>query len=169
MQWVASTLHTTSEHGVSSIITADAAHLCCQQSTELTPTGRFKWTPPFRAKDEIWFLRACHHISTGLYCRATEWKDCHAPWCTNTSSSAACNKQNLVDSLRQCTHRPLGKGYRLKGCCTVRRSLGTKLFQNMLHMSTANLNYQRTRVRNSMCSTLQYPYQYLQVLCTVQF
>ena len=26
MQWVASTLHTTSEHGVSSITTADAAH-----------------------------------------------------------------------------------------------------------------------------------------------
>ena len=27
MQWVASTLHTTSEHGVSSITTADTAHL----------------------------------------------------------------------------------------------------------------------------------------------
>ena len=27
MQWVASTLHTTSEHGVSSITTADAARL----------------------------------------------------------------------------------------------------------------------------------------------
>jgi len=64
MQWVANTLHTTSEHGVSSITTADAAHLGCQQSTELTPTGRFKWTRPFRAKDEIWFLRVCHHIST---------------------------------------------------------------------------------------------------------
>jgi hypothetical protein len=37
MQWVASTLHSTSEHGVSSITTADAAHLGCQQSTELTP------------------------------------------------------------------------------------------------------------------------------------
>ena len=37
MQWVASTLHTTSEHGVSSITTADAAHLGWQQSTELTP------------------------------------------------------------------------------------------------------------------------------------
>ena len=83
MQCVASTLHTTSEHGVSSITTADVhtsavssrlnwrppadlnavcsqypshylgtwciqhyyrwcAHLGCQQSTELTPTGRFK-------------------------------------------------------------------------------------------------------------------------------
>ena len=37
--------------------------------TELTPPppGRFKWTRPFRAKDENWFLRVCHHISTGLY------------------------------------------------------------------------------------------------------
>ena len=108
MQWVASTLHTTSEHGVSSIITADAAQLGCQQSTEQTPRppGRFKWTRPvsrerrnlvsahlsshlnglglvsrerrnlvsahvlshlnglgpFRAKDEIWFLRMSRHI-----------------------------------------------------------------------------------------------------------
>jgi len=114
MQWVASTLHTTSEHGVSSITTADAhtsaassqlnwrppadlnglanavgsqypshylgtwciqhyyrwwAHLGCQQSTEMTPTDRFKWTRPFRAKDDVWFLRVCHHISTGLYVR----------------------------------------------------------------------------------------------------
>ena len=37
MQWVASTLHATSEHGVSSITTADGARLGCQQSTELTP------------------------------------------------------------------------------------------------------------------------------------
>ena len=42
MQWVANTLNTTSEHDVSSITTADAAHLSYQQSTELTPTGRFK-------------------------------------------------------------------------------------------------------------------------------
>jgi len=37
IQWVASTLRTTSEHVVSSITTADAAHLGCQYSTELTP------------------------------------------------------------------------------------------------------------------------------------
>jgi len=105
---VASTLHTTPEHGVSSITTADVhtsavssrlnwrppadlnavgsqypshylgtwciqhyyrwcTHLGCQQSTELPPTpGRFKWTRPFRAKDEIWFLRVCHHISNAV-------------------------------------------------------------------------------------------------------
>ena len=43
------------------------AHLGCQQSTELTAPRRFKLTRPFRPKDEIWFLRACHHISTRLY------------------------------------------------------------------------------------------------------
>ena len=37
MQWVASTFHTTSEHGVSSITTADTHTSGCQQSTELTP------------------------------------------------------------------------------------------------------------------------------------
>ena len=58
MAWVASTLHTTSEHGVSSITTADAAHLGCQQSTELTPTGRFKWTRPFGQKTKSGFC-AC--------------------------------------------------------------------------------------------------------------
>ena len=43
------------------------AHLGCQQSTELTPPGRFKWTGSFRPKDEIWFLRVCHHISNAVY------------------------------------------------------------------------------------------------------
>jgi hypothetical protein len=28
---------------------------------------RFKWTLSVSPKDEIWFLRVCHHISTGLY------------------------------------------------------------------------------------------------------
>ena len=28
---------------------------------------RVKWTRQFRLKDEIWFLRVCHHVSTGLY------------------------------------------------------------------------------------------------------
>ena len=114
MQWVANTLHTTSEHGVSSITTADThtsaassrlnwrppadlnglanavgsqypshylgtwciqhyyrwcAHLGWPQSTELTPPppADLNGLGPFRAKDEIWFLRVCHHISTGLY------------------------------------------------------------------------------------------------------
>jgi len=56
MQWVASTLHTTSEHGVSSITTADAHNSAA--STELTPPGRFKWTRPLRQKTKSGFC-AC--------------------------------------------------------------------------------------------------------------
>jgi hypothetical protein len=69
MEWVASTRHTTSEHGVSSITTADAAHLRLPAVdwTDAYPPGRFKWTRPFRAKNEIWFLRVRHHISEALY------------------------------------------------------------------------------------------------------
>jgi len=45
----------------------------CMRTPRLAPVdwtdvpGRFKWTGSFRAKDEIWFLSVCHHISTGLY------------------------------------------------------------------------------------------------------
>ena len=66
MEWVASTLHTTSEHGVSSITTADA-HTSAASS-------RLNWRSPADlnglvrfAESEIWFLRVYHHISTGLY------------------------------------------------------------------------------------------------------
>ena len=69
MQWVANTLHTTSEHAVSSITTADAAHLGCQQSTELTPRppGRFKWTRPVsRERRNLVSAHVPSH-STGFY------------------------------------------------------------------------------------------------------
>ena len=49
MEWVASTLHTTSEHGVSSITTADA-HTSAVSSRLNWRPRRFKWTRPFRRK-----------------------------------------------------------------------------------------------------------------------
>jgi len=49
------------------------AHLGCQHSTEMTATGRFKCTGPFGCKDEIWFLRVCHHISKAVYCLQMAW------------------------------------------------------------------------------------------------
>ena len=49
MQWVASTLHTTSEHGVSSITTADA-HTSAASSRLKWRPGWFKRTRPFRQK-----------------------------------------------------------------------------------------------------------------------
>ena len=66
IEWVASTLHTTSEHGVSSITTADA-HTSAASSRLNWRPRRFKWTRPFRRKTKSGFLRVCHHISTGLY------------------------------------------------------------------------------------------------------
>ena len=66
MEWVANTLHTTLEHGVSSITTANV-HASAVSS-------RLNWRPrsiymdsSVSPTDEIWFLRVCHHISTGLY------------------------------------------------------------------------------------------------------
>jgi len=49
MESVASTLHTTSEHGVSSITAADA-HISVASSRLNWRPLRFKWTRPFRRK-----------------------------------------------------------------------------------------------------------------------
>ena len=49
MEWVASTLHTTSERGVSSITTADA-HTSTASSRLNWRPRRFKWTRLFRRK-----------------------------------------------------------------------------------------------------------------------
>ena len=57
MEWVASTLHTTSEHGVSSITTADA-HTSAASSRLNWRPFRFKWTRPFRRKTKSGFC-AC--------------------------------------------------------------------------------------------------------------
>ena len=54
MEWVASTLHTTSEHGVSSITTADA-HTSAASSRMKWRPCRFKWTRPFRRKTKSGF------------------------------------------------------------------------------------------------------------------
>jgi len=60
MEWVASTLHTTSEHGVSSIttITTADAHTSAASSRLNWRPCRFKWTRPFRRKIKSVF-RAC--------------------------------------------------------------------------------------------------------------
>ena len=54
MEWVTSTLHTTSEHGVSSITTADA-HTSAASSRLNWRPSRFKWTRPFRRKTKSAF------------------------------------------------------------------------------------------------------------------
>ena len=57
MEWVASTLHTTSEHGVSSITTADA-HTSAASSRLNWRPRRFKWIRPFHRKTKYGFC-AC--------------------------------------------------------------------------------------------------------------
>jgi hypothetical protein len=57
MKWVASTLHTTSEHGVSSITTADVHNSAISIRPNWRP-HRFKWTLPFRRKTK-YGLCAC--------------------------------------------------------------------------------------------------------------
>jgi len=53
-EWVASTLYTTSQHGVSSITTADA-HTSAASSRLNWRLRRFKWTRPFRRKTKSGF------------------------------------------------------------------------------------------------------------------
>ena len=57
MEWVVGTLHTTSEHGVSSITTADA-HNSAASSRLNWRHHRFKWNRPFRRKTKFGFC-AC--------------------------------------------------------------------------------------------------------------
>ena len=57
MKWVASTLHTTSERGVTSITTADAQTSAASSRLNWGPC-RFKWTRPFRRKTKSGFC-AC--------------------------------------------------------------------------------------------------------------
>ena len=70
MVWVASTLHTTSEHSVSSITKADA-HTSAASSRLNWRPRRFKWTRPFRRKTKSGFC-ACaitfQKQSTHIYC-----------------------------------------------------------------------------------------------------
>ena len=57
MEWVASTLHTTSEHGVSGVTTADP-HTSAASSRLNWRPRRFKWTRPFRRMTKSGFC-AC--------------------------------------------------------------------------------------------------------------
>jgi len=75
MEWVASTLHTTSKHGVSSITTADA-HTSAASSRLNWRPRQFKWTRLFRRKMKSGFC-ACaitfQTQSTQMLVRTTAW------------------------------------------------------------------------------------------------
>jgi len=54
MEWVASTLHTSSKHSVTSITTADVHTSAASSRLNWCPR-RFKWTRPFRRKTKSGF------------------------------------------------------------------------------------------------------------------
>ena len=67
MDWVASTLHTTSEHGVSNITTADA-HTSAASSRLNWRPHRFKCTRPFRRKTKSGFCACAITFQTRSTC-----------------------------------------------------------------------------------------------------
>ena len=69
MEWVASTLHTTSEHGVSSTTTA-AAHTSAASSRLNWRPRRFKWTRPFRRNTKSGF---CAYAITFQLASISDW------------------------------------------------------------------------------------------------
>jgi hypothetical protein len=66
MEWVASTLHITSEHGVSSITTAHAHNLAASSRLNWRPL-RFKLTRPFRRKTKSGFCACAITFETQGY------------------------------------------------------------------------------------------------------
>jgi len=70
MEWVASTLHTTSEHGVSNIttITTADAHTSAASSRLNWRPNRFKWTRPFRRKTKSCFCACAFTFQLASIC-----------------------------------------------------------------------------------------------------
>ena len=71
MEWVASTLHNSSEHGVSSITTADAHTSAASSRLNWNPR-RFKWTRSFRRKTKIGFCACAITFQTQSITSVTE-------------------------------------------------------------------------------------------------
>jgi len=82
MECVASTFHTTSEHGVSSNTTAHA-HTSAASSQLNSRPRRFKWTRPFRRKTKSRFCGAPSHFKCSPL--PTSWEDCTAQFTVSAS------------------------------------------------------------------------------------
>jgi hypothetical protein len=90
MEWVASTLHTTSEHDVSSITTADV-HTSAARSRLNWRPHLFKWARPFRRKTKSGFCACAITLQTqsttyltGYNLGCPYWYSCHP-------SGSSCN------------------------------------------------------------------------------
>ena len=72
MEWVASTLHTTSEYGESSITTTDAHTPAASSRLNWWRPRRFKWTRPFRRKMKSGFCACAITFQTHYTTQAAE-------------------------------------------------------------------------------------------------
>ena len=100
MEWVASTLHTTSEHGVSSITTADALTTAASSRLNWRPRW-FKWTRPFRWKTKSGFC-AC----------AITFQTLSTYWCFGTTCRFHLQKSSSPRKFLDCLTLVMGS----KGC-----------------------------------------------------
>jgi hypothetical protein len=89
MEWVASTLHTTLEHDVCSITTADA-HTSAASSRLNWHPRRFKWTRPFRRKTKSGFCACAITFQLASTCRLYQTL-------STSSSRATCRHCSYVD------------------------------------------------------------------------
>jgi len=90
MEWVASTLHNTSELGVSSITTADA-HASAACSRMNWRHCLFKWSRPFRRKTKSGFCACAITFQTQSTCKSYLYEQYmlrYSCWCiTGTQST----------------------------------------------------------------------------------
>ena len=90
MEWVASTLHTTSEHAVSSITTADT-HTSAASSRLNWRPRRFKWTRPFRGKTKSGFCACAITFQTQSKASSPE-EPLHPPYILSNHSGSVHHK-----------------------------------------------------------------------------
>jgi len=99
MEWVASTLHTTLEHGVSSITTADV-HTSAASSRVNWRHRRFKWTRPFRRKTKSGFCACVITFQTQstiiLYGLHFPFRPCPKSKVARFFDSVTCSKHNFA-------------------------------------------------------------------------
>ena len=108
MEWVASTLHATSEHGVSSITTADAHNSATSSRQNWLPC-RYKWTRPFRRKKKAGF---CAYVVTFQTRSASTGTSC--PSLTSTRACSVRLKSRMTVFLRMCI-------FHFSGLCYLRQ------------------------------------------------
>jgi len=100
MEWVASTLHTTSEHGVSRIITADV-HTSAASSRLNWRPRRFKWARPYSRKTKSGFC-AC---AITFQMQSTKCAITFQMQSTNAINSLALACGNWQDKSSKCSIR----------------------------------------------------------------